>query len=75
MSSENWLRPDLPNKCKYKVGTPLSLSPHHHMPFKLQTRVGSDLLDLIGNTPLVRLNSIPKSEGLECEICKSVFVF
>ncbi|KAF5404504.1 Cystathionine beta-synthase [Paragonimus heterotremus] len=68
MSSENWLRPDLPNKCKYKLGTPLSLSPHHHMPFHLQTRVGSDLLELIGNTPLVRLNSIPKSEGLECEI-------
>lgn len=28
------------------------------------------ILDHIGNTPLVRINNITKSEGIECEICK-----
>jgi cystathionine beta-synthase len=28
----------------------------------------SDILEHIGNTPMVRLNKIPKEEGLECEI-------
>ena len=30
----------------------------------------STILDNIGNTPLVRLNRIPKSAGLQCEVCK-----
>lgn len=27
-----------------------------------------NILEHIGNTPMVRLNRIPQSEGLECEI-------
>jgi len=26
-----WQRPDLPSKCTYKLGTPLSKSPHRHV--------------------------------------------
>ena len=33
-------------------------------------KIMSTILDNIGNTPLVRLNSIPKSYGLKCEIRK-----
>lgn len=29
-----------------------------------------DILNVIGNTPLVRLNNIPKSESIQCEMCK-----
>lgn len=29
-----------------------------------------NILHAIGNTPLVRLNKIPQSEGIECEMCK-----
>ena len=29
-----------------------------------------DILGAIGRTPLVRLNKIPKSLGIECEVCK-----
>ena len=29
-----------------------------------------DVLHAIGNTPLVRVNKIAKSEGLECELCE-----
>ena len=30
----------------------------------------STVLENIGDTPLVKLNKIPESEGLKCEICK-----
>jgi hypothetical protein len=28
---------------------------------------------MIGNTPVVKLNKIPKDEGVKCEIGKKVF--
>ena len=30
----------------------------------------TNVLEMVGNTPLVRLDKIAKSEGLECELCK-----
>lgn len=32
------------------------------------TGILSNILEHIGNTPLVRLNRIPVEEGIECEI-------
>jgi len=29
-----------------------------------------NVLHNIGNTPMIRLNRIPISEGVECEVCK-----
>lgn len=29
-----------------------------------------DILHVIGNTPLVKLNNIPKKDGLSCDMCK-----
>lgn len=66
-----WNRPDLPSKCTYKLGeTPVSKSPHRHV-----TRVDGaklkilpSILHQIGNTPLVQINKIPKSLGLQCQI-------
>ncbi|XP_048486350.1 cystathionine beta-synthase [Plutella xylostella] len=31
-------------------------------------KIQPDILEVIGNTPLVKLNNIPKSEGLKCEM-------
>jgi len=31
-------------------------------------KIMDSVLDAIGNTPLIRLNHIPKAEGLKCEI-------
>lgn len=28
-----------------------------------------DILSAIGQTPLIKLNNIPKSYGIKCEIC------
>eukprot|EP01022_Parablepharisma_sp_SALTPOND_P001086 TRINITY_DN105558_c2_g1_i1.p1 TRINITY_DN105558_c2_g1~~TRINITY_DN105558_c2_g1_i1.p1 ORF type:complete len:499 (+),score=61.62 TRINITY_DN105558_c2_g1_i1:197-1693(+) len=33
-----------------------------------ESRIFSSILEAVGNTPMVRLNRIPQSEGLECEI-------
>ncbi len=31
-----------------------------------------NILQMVGNTPMVRLDKIAKSAGLECELCKSL---
>lgn len=33
-----------------------------------------NILHAIGQTPLVKLNRIPQSEGIKCEICKYFLV-
>ena len=39
-------------------------------PETVATSILSSSLEAIGNTPMIRLNKIAKSEGLECELCK-----
>ncbi|TPP65362.1 Cystathionine beta-synthase [Fasciola gigantica] len=68
MGDEIWTRPDLPSKCTYTENTDIKESPHFHKAFWTRPRILDSSLDLIGCTPLIRLNSIPKTEGLECEI-------
>ncbi|RIA99309.1 cystathionine beta-synthase [Glomus cerebriforme] len=43
-------------------------SPHHYEKHLPEPRILDSILDHIGNTPLVRINNITKSEGIECEI-------
>jgi cystathionine beta-synthase len=38
-------------------------------------KIGESILDFIGNTPLVRLNAIPKSEGIKCEMLAKLEYF
>ncbi|KRX09604.1 Tryptophan synthase beta subunit-like PLP-dependent enzymes superfamily [Pseudocohnilembus persalinus] len=54
-------------KCPYKKsGQP---DPHKHIKYDPQPKkICNTILDAIGNTPMVRLNKIPKEEGVECEI-------
>lgn len=33
------------------------------------------VLEVIGDTPLVRINKIAKSAGLKCELCKKLLIF
>jgi len=33
-------------------------------------KVLPDILDTIGQTPMVRLNKIPKAHGIKCEMCR-----
>jgi len=56
-----------PAKCTYQPNGE-SKSPHEHQPLRAPPKIGETILDFIGNTPLVRLNTIPKAEGIECEM-------
>ena len=39
-----------------------------HSDPKVSSSILPNVLDMIGNTPLVRLDKIAKSEGLECDL-------
>ncbi|CAG8605633.1 2206_t:CDS:2 [Ambispora gerdemannii] len=54
-------------KCTWSLGTKIP-TPHNHQKSLPEPPILDTILDHIGNTPLVRINSITKSEGIECEI-------
>ncbi|NXA91350.1 CBS synthase, partial [Melanocharis versteri] len=65
-----WIRPDTPSKCTWKLGKPLSASPHHHATLPEPLKILPSILDKVGDTPLVRINKIGKHFGLKCELCE-----
>ncbi|NXR40718.1 CBS synthase, partial [Zosterops hypoxanthus] len=65
-----WIRPDKPSKCTWKLGKPLSASPHHHATLPEPPKILPNILNKVGNTPLVRINKIGKHFGLKCELCE-----
>ena len=38
----------------------------------MSSRILNNVLEMVGNTPMVRLDKIAKSEGLECELCEFI---
>uniref|UniRef100_A0A8C5LTF0 Cystathionine beta-synthase n=1 Tax=Leptobrachium leishanense TaxID=445787 RepID=A0A8C5LTF0_9ANUR len=67
-ADRKWIRPDLPSKCTWALGKAQTDSPHHHMELKRNPKILPDILDKIGDTPLVRINHIGKAHGLKCEL-------
>ncbi|NXR73512.1 CBS synthase, partial [Pycnonotus jocosus] len=65
-----WIRPDTPSKCTWKLGKPLSASPHYHASLPERPKILPSILNKVGNTPLVRINKIGKHFGLKCELCE-----
>ncbi|NWW76244.1 CBS synthase, partial [Climacteris rufus] len=65
-----WIRPDAPSKCTWKLGKPPSASPHHHATLPEPPKILPNILNKVGNTPLVRINKIGKHFGLKCELCE-----
>uniref|UniRef100_A0A803W5Z8 Cystathionine beta-synthase n=1 Tax=Ficedula albicollis TaxID=59894 RepID=A0A803W5Z8_FICAL len=63
-----WIRPDTPSKCTWKLGKPLSASPHHHTTLPEPPKILPNILNKVGNTPMVRINKIGKHFGLKCEL-------
>lgn len=43
-------------------------SPHIHLEVTPRPKILPNVLAQIGNTPLIKLNSIPKKEGIQCDI-------
>ncbi|NXN14830.1 CBS synthase, partial [Indicator maculatus] len=65
-----WIRPDTPSKCTWKLGKPLAASPHRHVTLPEPLKIMPSILNKVGNTPLVRINKIGKQYGLKCELCE-----
>lgn len=72
---KNFIRPDKPHECTYlkslKGGVAdLKSSPHHHdtKPERKSDDVINSILEMVGNTPLVKLNNIAKDLGLKCNL-------
>ncbi|PKU41764.1 cystathionine beta-synthase-like isoform x1 [Limosa lapponica baueri] len=63
-----WIRPDTPSKCTWKLGKPPSDSPHRHTTLPEPLKILPSILNKVGNTPLVRINKIGKQYGLKCEL-------
>ena len=56
-------------KCPWKLGDKIEDSPHVHEPFRpLPKKIYDDVLDAIGNTPMVKINKVFKDEGIDCEV-------
>lgn len=63
-----WIRPDLPSRCTWKLGDLNMESPHNHYQRTKTSGILPNILSKIGETPMVRMNKIPKAFGLKCEL-------
>ncbi|XP_076265118.1 cystathionine beta-synthase-like isoform X1 [Rhynchophorus ferrugineus] len=70
INGEKFVIPDATRRCKWsrdakKTGVPF---PHTTQSWMRNEKIAPNVLSLIGNTPMVKLNSIPKKEGIRCNI-------
>jgi cystathionine beta-synthase len=56
-----------PIKCTWSL-TSTEKSPHEEIPLTPKPKIMKNILENIGNTPLVRINSIAEKEGIHCEL-------
>ncbi|XP_058792261.1 cystathionine beta-synthase [Phymastichus coffea] len=61
------IRPDLQSKCTWTPNGTNSPHTDRSKPSD-RTKILPDILHAIGQTPMVRLNKIPKNHGIKCEI-------
>lgn len=57
-----------PIHCKWTLGGCSEPSPHHNVQPKKESKILNNILEHIGNTPLVRADKIAKAYGLECDL-------
>uniref|UniRef100_A0A1A8EN37 Cystathionine beta-synthase n=1 Tax=Nothobranchius korthausae TaxID=1143690 RepID=A0A1A8EN37_9TELE len=63
-----WIRPDLASRCTWSLGASKADCPHPQVQKTAPAPILPNILHRIGDTPLVRINKIPKAFGLKCEI-------
>lgn len=66
-----WIRPDLPSKCTWKLGEDNSKKqcPHSKMrPKRNILQAQPNVLSMIGNTPLIKLDKIKAKYNLKCDL-------
>jgi len=64
---KDFIDPGLPSKCTWHLKTK-EKSPHTQRGIPHRQKITPNILDVIGFTPLVKLNHIPQSEGIKCEM-------
>ncbi|KAK4884435.1 hypothetical protein RN001_000706 [Aquatica leii] len=62
-----YLQPDVPAKCLFAKDN-LTNNPHPVLVRNIEQKIYPDISHCIGNTPLVKLNHIPKSMGIKCDV-------
>ncbi|KAL6115289.1 cbs [Pungitius sinensis] len=67
-AGRKWIRPDLPSRCTWSLGAATDESPHPQVARAATQTILPNILHRIGDTPLVRINKIPKVFGLKCEL-------
>ncbi|EDW68377.1 cystathionine beta-synthase isoform X1 [Drosophila virilis] len=63
----DFIDPGQPSKCTWHLGTK-EQTPHTQRAMPRHEKISPDILTVIGSTPMVRLNSIPAKEGIQCEM-------
>ena len=62
-------REGLDKVCKWKLGVNQDAEcPHVRETRDFSAKIKDNIIDCIGNTPIVRVNNIAKAEGIECEL-------
>ncbi|XP_073994700.1 cystathionine beta-synthase isoform X1 [Rhodnius prolixus] len=66
---EGFIAPNLPSRCSWALNTQVQ-SPHGCKSTLdiNRMKILPNILKAVGNSPLVRLNNIPKAEGIKCEM-------
>jgi cystathionine beta-synthase len=70
-SMDGILLPNAEPKCKWSIMSKQTPNPHRHAPLreaKSHSAVLPNILEACGHTPLVRLDRIAASEGIDCEL-------
>lgn len=65
--------PDQPSKCTWKRDSVKTGQTNIHTKRTFNAtrpRIIANILDVIGSTPMIKLNKIPQSFGIKCEMCK-----
>lgn len=66
-------REGLEKVCKYARGMTSKdpSNPHRHEVRDRTKKIQDNICDVVGNTPMVRINNITKKDGVKCEICNT----
>jgi cystathionine beta-synthase len=70
-------RPDAPSRCTYTVNGDRSKCPHHleDRQKSIRQKVYDNVLELIGDTPLVRINRLGRDSGVKCNLLAKLEFF
>ncbi|KAL1502375.1 hypothetical protein ABEB36_007522 [Hypothenemus hampei] len=70
INGENFIIPDSARRCPWTKEARKNgiFSPHTKQNWQRTEKIAPNVLQLIGNTPMVKLNSIPKKAGVECNV-------